>query len=61
MTKSILALGFKWCKSNTDVYYINEKTKKLVIVIIYVDNIYFIRFSASLRVSAKIHDEMEIL
>jgi len=61
MTKSILALGFKWCKSNADVYYINEKTKRLVIVIIYIDNIYFIRFSTPLRVSVKIHDEMEIL
>ena len=31
------------CKSNSGVYYfINEKTKKLIITIIYIDNICFI-------------------
>jgi len=42
MTKSILALGFKWCKSNAGVYYfIDEKTRKLIITIFYVYNVYF--------------------
>ena len=42
MTKSMLALGFKQCKSNTDVYYfIDEETRELVIAIIYVDDICF--------------------
>jgi len=42
MTKSMLALEFKQCKSNTSIYYfIDEKTRELVIIIVYVDNIYF--------------------
>jgi len=43
MTKSMSALGFKQYKSNTDVYYfINKETRKLVIAIIYVNDVYFI-------------------
>jgi len=39
----MLALGFKQCKSNASIYYfINKKTRELVIAIIYVDNIYSI-------------------
>jgi len=38
----MLALGLKWYKSNASVYYfIDEKTRKLVITIFYVDNVYF--------------------
>jgi len=43
MTKSMLALGFKRCKSNTGIYYYhNKKTKALVIAIVYVNNVCFI-------------------
>ena len=43
MTKLILALGFKQCKFNTNVYYfIDKKTRELVITIVYIDNVYFI-------------------
>ena len=49
MTKSILALGFKWCKSNTSMYYfINKETRKLVIAIFYVNNVCFIGLEYSL-------------
>jgi len=49
MTKSMLALGFKRCKSNAGVYYYHdEKTKALVIVIVYVDNVCFIDTKNSL-------------
>ena len=42
MTKSMLALGFKWCKSNVSIYYfINKETRKLIITIFYVNNVYF--------------------
>ena len=42
MTKSMLILGFKQCKSDTGVYYfIDEKTRELVIAIVYVDNVCF--------------------
>jgi len=42
MTKSMLVLGFKKCKSNASVYYfINKETRELVIVIIYVNDVYF--------------------
>jgi len=42
MTKLMLALGLKWYKSNASVYYfIDKKTRKLVITIFYVDNVYF--------------------
>ena len=38
----MLTLGFKQCKSNTGVYYfIDEKTRELVIAIVYVDNVCF--------------------
>jgi len=40
MTKSMLALGFKQCKSNAGVYYYHDKkTGALVIAIIYVDDV----------------------
>ena len=43
MTKSMSALGFKQYKSNTGVYYfINKETRKLVIAIVYVNDVYFI-------------------
>ena len=43
MTKSMLALGFKQYKSNASLYYfIDEKTRELVISIVYVDNVCFI-------------------
>ena len=42
MTKSMLALGFKQCKSNASVYYYhNKKTGALVIAIVYVDDVCF--------------------
>ena len=49
MTKSILALGFKWCKSNVSMYYfINKETRKLVIAIFHVNNVCFIGSKDSL-------------
>ena len=49
MTKSMLALGFKRCKSNAGVYYYHDKkTKVLVIAIVYVDDICFIGTKDSL-------------
>jgi len=31
----MLALGFKWCKSNTSMYnFIDEKTRELIIAIV---------------------------
>ena len=43
MTKSMLALRFKQYKSNASLYYfIDEKTRKFVISIVYIDNISFI-------------------
>ena len=49
MTKSILALGFKRCKSNAGVYYYyDKKTKALVIAIVYVDDICFMGTKGSL-------------
>ena len=43
MTKLILALEFKQCKSDTNMYYfINEETRELVLVIIYVNDVCFI-------------------
>jgi len=42
MTKSILALRFKQCTSDTSMYYfIDEETSELIIVIIYVDDVCF--------------------
>ena len=39
----MLALRFKECKFNASVYYfINKKTRELVIAIISINNIYFI-------------------
>ena len=49
MTKSILTLGFKQCKFNASIYYfINKKTRELVIAIICVDDIYFMNLKDSL-------------
>jgi len=39
----MLALGFKWCKSDASVYYfINEETRELVIAIVYANDVCFI-------------------
>ena len=49
MTKSMLALGFKQCKSNTNMYYfIDKEARKLVIVIVYVNDVFFIGSKDSL-------------
>ena len=49
MTKSILVLGFKQCKSDASIYYfINKETRELVIAIVYVDNVYFMYLKDSL-------------
>ena len=49
MTKSMLALGFKQYKSNVSMYYfINKETRKLVITIVYVNDIYFMDSKYSL-------------
>ncbi len=43
MTKLILALEFKQCKSDTNMYYfINKETRKLILVIVYVNDVCFI-------------------
>jgi len=40
MTKSILTLGFKQCKSDAGVYYfIDKKTRELVITIVYINDV----------------------
>ena len=42
MTKSILTLGFKQYKSNANIYYfIDKKTRELVIATVYVDDVCF--------------------
>ena len=39
----MLVLEFKWYKSDVGIYYfIDEETRKLVIVIVYVDDVCFI-------------------
>ena len=49
MTKSMLALEFKQYKSDTSVYYfINKKTRELVIAIVYINNVCFIGLKDSL-------------
>jgi len=49
MTKSMLALGFKRCKSDAGVYYYyDKKTKALVIAIVYIDNVCFMGTKGSL-------------
>jgi len=49
MTQSMLALGFKRCKSNAGVYYYHDKkTKALVIAIVYVNDVCFIDTKGSL-------------
>jgi len=43
MTKLMLALGFKQYKFDTSMYcHINKETRKLVIAIVYVNDVYFI-------------------
>ena len=45
----MLALGFKQCKYNAGMYYfINKETKELVIVIVYVNDVYVISSKDSL-------------
>ena len=49
MTKSMLALGFKQCKSNAGMYYYHDKkTGVLVIAIVYVDDVCFMDTRGSL-------------
>jgi len=49
MTKSMLILRFKKCKSNAVIYYYHDKkTKALVIAIVYVDDICFMGTKDSL-------------
>ena len=49
MTKSMLVLGFKWCKSNAGMYYfINKETRELVIAIVYIDDVCFMGSKDSL-------------
>jgi len=49
MTKSMLALGFKQCKSDASVYYYHDKkTRALVIAIVYVDDVCFMGTRGSL-------------
>ena len=49
MTKLMLILGFKQCKSDTSIYYfIDKKTKKLIIVIVYINDVCFISSKDSL-------------
>jgi len=39
----MLTLGFKWCKSNANMYYfIDKETRELVIAIFYINDICFI-------------------
>jgi len=45
----MLALGFKWYKSDTGIYYfIYKEIRELVITIVYVNNIYSIDSKDSL-------------
>jgi len=37
----MLALGFKQYKSDTSIYFIDEKTRELVISTVYDNNVYF--------------------
>jgi len=49
MTKLMLALGFKRCKSDAGIYYYHDKKKKaLVIAIVYVDDVCFMGTKGSL-------------
>ena len=49
MTKSMLTLEFKQCKSDTSIYYfIDKKTRELVIAIVNIDNVCFIDSKNSL-------------
>ena len=53
----MLTLRFKYCKSNTSVYYfIDKKIRKLVIAIVYIDNVCFMHlkyFSLLLELNKK--------
>jgi hypothetical protein len=43
LTTSMTKLGFKQCKSNASVYYFRDpKTRKLVIAVVYVDDVSFL-------------------
>ena len=57
MTKSILALGFKQCESDGNVYYfINKETRELVIAIVYINDVCFMslkNFSLLLKLKWK--------
>ena len=54
----MLALRFKWYKSDTGMYYfINKKTRKFFIVIVYINKI----FPTPLRVEVKIYNEIGML
>jgi len=45
----MLTLEFKWYKSNTSMYYfIDKKTRELVIAIVYVDDVCFMGSKDSL-------------
>jgi len=49
ITKSMLALGFKRCKSDASIYYYHDKkTKVLVIAIVYVNDVCFMDTKDSL-------------
>jgi len=49
MTKSMLLLGFKRCKSDAGIYYYyDKKTKVLVIAIGYINDICFMSTKGSL-------------
>ena len=49
LSKSMLALGFKRCKSDASIYYYyDKKTKALVITIVYVNDVCFIGTKGSL-------------
>ena len=58
----MLALGFKWCKSNANIYYfIDKETRELVIAIVYVDDVCFMGSKYSLpllRVKVNIYNEI---
>ena len=45
----MLALEFKWYKSDASIhYFINEETRELVIAIVYINNVCFIGLKYSL-------------
>jgi len=59
MTKSMLVLEFKRCKSDAGIYYYhNKKTKVLVITIVYVDDVCFMGTKGSLLLNELKHKFM---